>query len=281
MKNKPLKLLKASKKNITTKGFLKVFFILSLFTLIILFPSDLANKRFTPNIFPNLTHVMGTDSIGRDILFRVIVGSKLTILIALLGAFMELVIGSLYGILLAISSKCFKIIITSVLDILTSIPYLLIVTLLVMAFNNSFIGILIAITSTGWLSTARIVRGETLKLLKENYVISSYLMGRSSIYITRKHIFPNLRGILVTSAILGVPKYIFTECFLSFLGFGFAYPHLTLGMIITEAQGNFYFYPYQSLLPSMVLVITLLALTRYGDKLKIKNKDIRWRGIYG
>lgn len=246
-----------------------------------LLPMEAAQARHGLNLPPSLSYPMGTDALGRSIFLRMIKGFHLTFLIALLGGAAELILGGGYGLLCAILPRRAAGFFMGILDILSSIPYLLLVTLIILWTRSSGLGIICAISFTGWISTARIVRGEALKVSAENYVKASFLMGRSRLHVMRYHILPEISGVLLTSVILGIPKYIFTESFLSFLGFGFSYPYVSWGMIISEAQGSIFFYPYQLTLPSAVLVLSLLGLTIVGNALKKRMLILSWRGYYG
>jgi len=255
--------------------------ILFLWGVSIILPESLAQSRGSINSSPSLKHIFGTDSLGRDIFFRVIKGFKLTFLLAVLGGGAEFFIGGIYGILSGLSGRKIDSLLMRTLDVFASIPYLLLVTLIILASKNSPAGIILAITLTGWLPTARIARGEVLKIKEENYVKAARLMGGSRVFIARTHILPNLLGILITSVILNIPKYIFAEAFLSFLGMGFAYPKISWGMILATGQENIYFYPYQIVIPGVILIVTLLLLTIAGESLKRSVDGAHWRGYYG
>lgn len=256
-------------------------FILFLWIVSILFPLELAHSRGSINLSPSLNHPFGTDSLGRDIFFRMIKGFQLTFLLAFLGGCAEFFIGGTYGTIAGLAGKRLENILMRVLDVFASIPYLLLVTLIILAAKNSSAGIILAVTITGWMPTARITRGEVLKIKEENYVKASKLMGAGKLFIIKKHIAPNLLGILIASVVINIPKYIFAEAFLSFLGMGFAYPKISWGMVLASGQENIYFYPYQIVIPGAILIIGLLLLTLIGDYLKKRVDGAHWRGYYG
>lgn len=247
----------------------------------ILLPADLAQGGGQVNQSPTINHIFGTDSLGRDILFRLIKGFELTFLLGVLGGGAEFFLGGIYGTIAGLSGKRMDNLLMRLLDIFSSIPYLLLVTLMILAAKSSFLGIILAITLTGWMPTARIVRGEVIGLREESYVKASLLMGAGRFFVIKTHIIPNIMGILLTSVVINIPKYIFAEAFLSFLGLGFSYPRVSWGMILASGQENLYFYPYQVIIPGLILVATLLTLTVMGEHLKKKVAGAHWRGYYG
>lgn len=244
-------------------------------------PTGLAQEGSQMNQTPSMKHIFGTDSLGRDIFFRIIKGFKLTFLLGILGGGAEFFLGGIYGTLAGLSGKRLDNLLMRILDVFSSIPYLLLVTLMILAARSSFVGIILAITLTGWMPTARIVRGEVISLKEENYVRASRLMGAGRFFIIKTHIIPNIMGIMLTSVVINIPKYIFAEAFLSFLGLGFSYPRISWGMILASGQENLYFYPYQIIIPALILVATLLILTILGEHLKKRVAGAHWRGYYG
>lgn len=246
-----------------------------------LLPTDLAQGNGPTNQPPSRDYIFGTDSLGRDLFFRTIKGFELTFLLGILGGGAEFLLGGIYGTLAGLSGRRLDNLLMRVLDVFSSIPYLLLVTLMILAARSSFTGIILAITLTGWMPTARIIRGEVMSLREENYVKASLLMGGGRLFIIKTHILPNIIGILLTSVVINIPKYIFAEAFLSFLGLGFSYPKISWGMILASGQENLYFYPYQVIIPALILVGTLLGLTVIGEQLKKKVAGAHWRGYYG
>lgn len=244
-------------------------------------PTGLAQEGSQMNQPPSANHIFGTDSLGRDIFFRIIKGFKLTFLLGILGGGAEFFLGGIYGTLAGLSGKRLDNLLMRILDVFSSIPYLLLVTLMILAARSSFLGIILAITLTGWMPTARIVRGEVISLKEENYVRASRLMGAGRFFIIKTHIIPNIMGIMLTSVVINIPKYIFAESFLSFLGLGFSYPRISWGMILASGQENLYFYPYQIIITALILVATLLILTILGEHLKKRVSGAHWRGYYG
>ncbi|GLI56973.1 hypothetical protein PM10SUCC1_24870 [Propionigenium maris DSM 9537] len=247
----------------------------------ILLPADLAQGNASMNHPPSREHLFGTDSLGRDLFFRIIKGFELTFLLGILGGGAEFLLGGIYGTLAGLSGRRVDNLLMRILDVFSSIPYLLLVTLMILAARSSFSGIILAITLTGWMPTARIIRGEVMSLREENYVKASLLMGGGRFFIIKAHILPNIIGILLTSVVINIPKYIFAEAFLSFLGLGFSYPKISWGMILASGQENLYFYPYQVIIPALILVATLLGLTVIGEQLKKRVAGTHWRGYYG
>lgn len=273
---------KLEKKDKTRSAvLLLVVGILIFWTISIVLPTDLAQRGTEINHPPSLRYIFGSDSLGRDIFFRIIKGFELTFLLGLLGGAAEFFLGGFYGTVAGLAGRRTDNFLMRILDIFSSIPYLLLVTLMILAVKSSSTGIILAITLTGWMPTARIARGEVVRLREENYIKSSILMGAGRIFIIKNHILPNITGVLLTSVVINIPKYIFAEAFLSFLGLGFSYPRISWGMILASGQENLYFYPYQIIIPALILVVTLLTLTIIGEGLKKSVNGAQWRGYYG
>jgi oligopeptide transport system permease protein len=258
-------------------------FIIFFIAIAFLIPEKLTENKFEMNMSPSLEHIFGTDDLGRDLFFRTIKGAKITMIIAIIGGLVELFIGGIYGALAGYIGGKIEILMMKILDILSSIPYLVLVTSIPIFLGRNLFGIIVAITLTGWFSTGRVIRGEVLKIKEENYIKASKLMGASSFYVIKNHIFPNIIGILTASVIMNIPKYIFAEAFLQILGLGLGYPNITWGMLIANAQENIFFYPYQIVFPSLVLIIMIFIITHMGEGLKklFRGTNLHWRGYYG
>ncbi|WP_372713497.1 ABC transporter permease [Ilyobacter sp.] len=259
-----------------------IFIVLIIFLSVIL-PDHLSETKWDMNMFPSSEHLFGTDDLGRDIFFRTIKGTKISMTIAIIGGLIELFIGGGYGAVAGYIGGKTEFFMMRILDVFSSIPYLVLVTLIPISLGRNLFGIIVAITFTGWFSTGRVIRGEVLHLKEENYVKASKLMGASPFSVVKNHIFPNIIGILSASVIMNIPKYIFAEAFLQILGLGLGYPNITWGMMISGSQENLFFYPYQIVFPGIVLVTVIFVITHMGERIKkmVNGNRLHWRGYYG
>lgn len=261
----------------------ELIFIGFIILIAFLIPEKLVESKFDINMSPSFSHLFGTDDLGRDLFFRTIKGAKITMIIAITGGLVEVFVGGIYGALAGYIGGKTEILMMRTLDILSSIPYLVLVTSIPIFLGRNLPGIIVAITFTGWFSTGRVIRGEVLKIKEENYIKASKLMGVSSFSIIKRHIFPNIIGLLTASVIMNIPKYIFAEAFLHILGLGLGYPNITWGMLIANSQENLFFYPYQIIFPALMLIIVIFIITHMGERVKkiVHGDTLHWRGYYG
>lgn len=212
--------------------------------------------------------LFGTDGNGRDLLARILIGMRISLAIGLLASAMALVVGVSYGAISGYLGGRIDGIMMRVVDILYSLPFIFFVILLVVFFGRSFILIFIAIGFTEWLDMARIVRGQTLMLKRQEYVHAAEAMGVDSIGILRRHIIPNALGPVVVFVTLLVPKAILLESLLSFLGLGVGEPLTSLGVLISEGAANLRGATWLLIYPAVTLTLILFALNFLGDGLR-------------
>ena len=156
-----------------------------------------------------------------------------------------------------------------ILEILVSIPYLVIVILITMLFDNKGIGALvIAMTVTGWCYMARLVRGQLLQIKEQEYVLAAKALGASPSRIIVRHLLPNTLGVMIVAITFDIPGFIFGEAFLSYIGLGIQSPKTSLGALASAAQQNLIFYPEQLLFPALVISLIMLSFQLLGDGLR-------------
>ncbi len=212
--------------------------------------------------------LFGTDAVGRDMLSRITVGIRISLAIGLLASFMALVLGVTYGAVAGYLGGRIDNLMMRVVDILYSLPFVFFVILLVVFFGRSFVLIFIAIGCTEWLDMARIVRGQTLTLKRQEFVQAAEALGVDSAGIVRRHIIPNTLGPVVVFVTLLVPKAILLESLLSFLGLGVQEPLTSLGVLISEGAQNMRGAAWLLLYPAIALTTILFALNFLGDGLR-------------
>lgn len=221
------------------------------------------------NIKPNSTYWFGTDSAGRDIFTRLWMAGRTSLAIGLVAALLVSVVGVLYGCIAGYLGGMVDTIMMRIIEILSALPYLLIVILLQIRMNDrSLKTLLIALIITGWTGTARLVRGEVLKVKSQEYVLAARTLGVSSWNIIIKHIVPNVMPVVIVGLSFDIPGFIFAEAFLSYLGIGLAPPATSWGIMCSEAQINMMFYPFQLFFPALMIALVMLAFTLLGDGLR-------------
>lgn len=212
--------------------------------------------------------LMGTDSNGRDLMTRVMVGGQISLLVGLLATFVSLVIGVSFGAVAGYAGGRVDTLMMRFVDVLYSLPFVFFVILLVVYFGRNFVLIFIAIGAVEWLDMARIVRGQTLALKRREFVEAAHALGVAPKDVVRRHIVPNLLGPVVVFMTLMVPKIILLESFLSFLGLGVQAPLTSWGVLIAEGANNIQNASYLLIFPAILFVVTLFSLNFIGDGLR-------------
>lgn len=220
------------------------------------------------NDSPSAEHWFGLDSLGRDLFARVCVGARVSLLIALVCTLVQVVIGSAYGGIMAYFGGWVDGIMMRIIEVLMSIPYLLVVIIVMMVLGSNVPSLLVALCVTSWCNTARAVRGVVLQLKSAEYVMAARMLGAPASRVIRKHLLPNTLGILILNVATSIPNYIFQESTLGFLGIGLQPPDTSLGVLISTGQAAMEFYPLQLLFPAIVLVLIVLAFNLLGDGLR-------------
>lgn len=221
------------------------------------------------NQAPSLKHWFGTDSLGRDLFARTWIGGRVSIIIGVVGAVITTVIGCIYGSISAFAGGRTDSIMMRIVEIVSSIPYLIVVILLSLILSDSGIAsILLALCLVGWCSTARLVRGQILQLSSAEYVTAARTLGVSNWKIITRHMIPNTMSVIIVNITFRIPGYIFSESFLSYVGLGIKSPDTSWGMLASSAQANMFFYPYQLFFPALMIALTMLSFTLFGDGLR-------------
>lgn len=210
----------------------------------------------------------GTDSNGRDMMTRTFIAGRVSLTIGLLATIVAISIGVLYGATSGYLGGRVDQAMMRVVDVLYSLPFIFFVIMLVVFFGRNFILMFIAVGAVEWLDMARIVRGQTLTIKRQEYVQAAEAMGVADGGIVRRHIIPNTLGPVVVYMTLLVPKVILLESFLSFLGLGIQEPMTSWGVLISEGARNLQGAPWMLIFPSIFLTSTLFALNFIGDGLR-------------
>ncbi len=231
------------------------------------FSEDMKSVTVTAKI-DRMHFYFGTDANGRDLLTRTLIAGRISLIIGLLASGVALLIGVTYGSLSGYFGGRVDLIMMRVVDVLYSLPFIFFVILLVVFFGRNFILMFIAVGAVEWLDMARIVRGQTLSIKRQEYVLAAEAMGVGAGGILRRHIIPNTLGPVVIFVTLLVPKVILLESFLSFLGLGVQEPMTSWGVLISEGARNLQGASWMLIFPSIFLTATLFALNFIGDGLR-------------
>ncbi len=229
--------------------------------------SDKKNATVTADV-QYMHFYFGTDANGRDMLTRTLIAGRVSLTIGLLATFVAISIGVFWGAASGYFGGRVDLVMMRVVDILYSLPFIFFVIMLVVFFGRNFVLMFIAVGAVEWLDMARIVRGQTLSIKRQEYVQAAEAMGVEGGGILKRHVIPNTLGPVVIYMTLLVPKVILLESFLSFLGLGVQEPMTSWGVLISEGARNLQGAAWMLVFPAIFLTSTLFALNFIGDGLR-------------
>lgn len=257
---------------------LGIFIIIALLIMAFVGPKftnvDYAEQNFLKiNSIPDDENWFGTDELGRDLFTRVCYGIRYSLLIGILAAAFDFIIGVTYGGIAGMASPRVDSIMMRIAEIIYAIPYMLIVILISVTFSSqqgaSLLTLVIAMSITGWVPMALLVRGQVLQLKQSEYALASRSLGASPSYILRKHILPNTLGPILVNLTLTIPRAIFSEATLSFLSLGLQPPQPSLGVLANDGLAvmgiDLY---YQIFYPALIISLIMFAFNVLGDGLR-------------
>ncbi|KGP74358.1 oligopeptide ABC transporter permease [Pontibacillus yanchengensis] len=234
---------------------------------------EMAKVEFTNDIYAargiqDEYYWFGTDQLGRDLWTRTWSGTRISLYIAILAATIDMVIGVIYGGVSAYYGGRVDNYMQRIVEILVGIPNLVVVILMILVLEPGILSITIALTITGWIGMARVIRGNVLKLKNQEFVLASRTLGSSDSRILMKHLVPNVTGLIIINTMFTIPGAIFFEAFLSFIGLGLQPPLASLGTLIDDAFKSFQIYPYMLVFPSVIISLIMVAFNVLADGLR-------------
>lgn len=217
------------------------------------------------NALPSLSHPLGTDKLGRDILVRLMYGARISLMVGFVAAFLNLIIGVVYGGISGYAGGRVDMVMMRIIDCIYSIPSMLYVILIMMVFGSNIGSVLLGICVSSWIGMARQVRTQVQTLKQQEFALAAYVIGASKQRILFKHLIVNCMGPIIVSTTLMVPGAIFTESFLAFIGIGISLPQASWGTLASEARSVIQSYPLQIVWPVLAICLTVLSLNFIGD----------------
>lgn len=213
-------------------------------------------------------YILGTDSLGRDVLSRIIYGGRISIAIGLLGTITALIIGVILGAVAGYAGGWIDNALMRFVDIMYGLPYMLIVIIMMAILGRNIFILFIAIALVSWLTVARVVRGQIISLKNSEFVEAARSMGASPNRIIFRHLLPNTLGIIIVYSTLSLPSFIMSESFLSFLGLGVSAPLASWGSLVADGVKSMRLYPWLLLVPAIIMTVFLFAMNFLGDGLR-------------
>jgi oligopeptide transport system permease protein len=210
----------------------------------------------------------GTDHLGRDLFARIWKGTQVSLFIAFVAALIDMFIGVAYGAFSGYLGGRVDGFLQRIIEILVGIPNLVIVVLMILILKPGIIPIIVALTITGWVGMARVVRAQVLKLKNQEFVLAAKTLGATDITIIFKHLIPNMVGVILINTMFSIPNAIFFESFLSFIGLGLPESNASLGTLINEGYKSMIAFPYQMIIPAIMISILMVSFNLIADGLR-------------
>ncbi|MDR0862341.1 MAG: ABC transporter permease [Oscillospiraceae bacterium] len=219
------------------------------------------------NMSASAQHWFGTDKFGRDIFVRILYGARISLMVGLVAAVINLAFGTIYGGISGYAGGKVDMMMMRVVDIIYSVPSMLYVVLIMLLFGASVTSVMIGISISSWIEMARIVRQEVLSLKEQEFTMAAFVLGASGKRILLKHLILNAMGPIIVTVTFMVPQAIFTEAWLSFLGIGISAPLASWGTLAQDARALIEVYPMQTVYPMLAICITIFAFNFVGEGL--------------
>ncbi|KAB8288283.1 peptide ABC transporter permease [Bifidobacterium ramosum] len=216
----------------------------------------------------NQHFVLGTDQFGRDLLSRLLYGTRISLTISLVAAVLDIAIGVTWGLVSGLASRRVDDLMQRVLEIISGVPSLIVVVLMLLVFQPGLVSIIVAMAITFWITMARVVRGQTLQIRSLEYVQAAIVLGTPRAAIAVRHVLPNILNLIIIRLMFSIPTAIFFETFLSFIGVGMKIPNASIGTLLNDGFKVVRIYPYQMWIPAAVLCVIMLSFNLCADGLR-------------
>ncbi|OGQ34153.1 MAG: peptide ABC transporter permease [Deltaproteobacteria bacterium RIFCSPHIGHO2_12_FULL_43_9] len=232
------------------------------------YKDPIGDPNLFSTLFPSLKFPFGTDQLSRDLFSRCIYGAQMSMSVGIVTAVSSLVLGLIYGGISGYVGGRLDGVLMRIVDVLFSFPSLLLIILIQSMIGRGLLGIYLALTIVGWVSTARLVRGQVLQVKEMVYVEAARSIGSRGTMIVFRHIFPNILGPLIVTLTFNIPNNILAESFLSFLGLGVPPPYASWGSLARDGYQALQTYPHLIFFPSILIFLVVLAFNLLGDGLR-------------
>ena len=213
-------------------------------------------------------HWFGTDYLDRDLMTRLFQGARISLLIALLSVVTNVIIGVIYGSVAGYYGGKVDMVMTHLAEVLDGLPYIVVTILFMILFGSGMFSIILALTVTGWIGTARLIRAQFYRFKGREYVLAARTLGTPDIKLIFRHILPNTVGPLITRAMIAIPGAIFSESFLAYIGLGIKPPEPSIGVLLSDGQDVLLQYPYQTLFPAILISVLMIAFNLFANGLR-------------
>jgi oligopeptide transport system permease protein len=217
---------------------------------------------------PSAAHWLGTDGVGRDLLARTLMGTRITLSVAVAAALVAMLIGTAWGAVAGWAGGRVDDLMMRTVDALYALPFMFVVILLMVVFGRSILLVFLGIGAVEWLTMARVVRGQVIQLKARPFILAAEAAGSPAHATLIRHVLPNIAGVALAYLMLTLPQVVMVESFLSFLGLGVQEPMTSLGILVKDGADDMDLMPHALLVPGAVLVTLLLCLTLLGERLR-------------
>lgn len=260
--------LSRNKAIIAAAAFLALIALLSIFAFLSPYDPDAIDVLHKME-GPSAAHWFGTDDLGRDYLTRVLYGGRISLTVGLIAMLISTSIGVVVGTVSGYFGGWVDGILMRVVDILSSIPWLILVTVISIFFKPGLTAIITVIGLFTWMSIARLVRAETLSVKEREYVLYAEAVDQSKLFTIVRHVLPSVLPTIIIAATTGIASAIMTESSLSFLGFGVQPPMSSWGSMLNRAQGMLGRAPYMAIVPGVMIILTVYSFNKIGDLIRV------------
>ena len=260
--------LKYNKGIIVAIAFLLVIALLSVFAFLSPYDPDALDMLHKLE-GPSSTHLFGTDDLGRDYLTRILYGGRISLLVGVVSMLISTFIGVTVGTVAGYFGGIIDNLLMRVVDILSSIPWMVLVTVVSIFMKPGLQAIILVIGLFTWMSIARLVRAETLSVKEREYVLYAKAMDQTNIFIILRHIIPSVLPTIIISATSDIANAIMIESSLSFLGLGVQQPMSSWGSMLNRAQSVLGKAPYMALIPGLMIILTVFSFNKLGDLIRV------------